>query len=203
MNQYSLLVFVHVLGAVALFAAAGIEAVALGRLQRADTSAGVRTWLELLQTSGRLGPTGMLALVATGIWMGVTVWGHQWWMFDAFAATIAMGALGGGVTGRRVRRLARALAVGAGPEQSENVRSLLSARSLVLSFRLRVALGVGIVALMTLKPAPLPSAIILAAAVAAGLAAGLLPGAAAARPPGASARDRGEGPLPVADRSGP
>ena len=182
MNFHSLLVFVHVLGAMGLFAAAGIEAVALGRLRRAETSAGVRVWLELLQASGRLGPAAMLAVFASGIWMGVTVWGHQWWMFDAFLATLAMGALGGGVTSRHVRKLSRALSVGAGPEQSEMFRSLLSAKALVVSLRLRIALGIGIVGLMTLKPPPALSALILAASVAAGLGASLFPRAASAAP---------------------
>lgn len=183
MSSYSLLVFVHVLGAVGLFAAAGIEAVSLGRLRSARTSAGARTWLELVQTSGRLAPAAMLAVLVTGIWMGVTVWGHPWWMLDALLATLAAGALGGAVTGRRMRQLGQALAVGAGPEKSETFRSLLSGRALVVSLRLRLALVIGIVALMTMKPPPLHSAVILAASFAAGLAAGLLPGPALARAP--------------------
>jgi hypothetical protein len=72
-------------------------------------------------------------------------------------------------------------AVGAGPERSETFRSLLSERALVVSLRLRIALGIGIVGLMTMKPDAVVSGVVLAASAAAGLAAGLVPRTARGR----------------------
>jgi hypothetical protein len=53
MDFYSVLVFLHVLGGVGLFAGLGIEVVALRRLQGAVTLDQARTWLGVLRERGK------------------------------------------------------------------------------------------------------------------------------------------------------
>src|SRR6266446_5916689 len=83
MSLYQFLIFIHVLGGVALFVAIGIEAVALGRLRRAETPADARVWLGLFRMPGRLGPTAMLTALASGAWMMKVSWGYQPWIAGA------------------------------------------------------------------------------------------------------------------------
>jgi len=171
MSLYQFLIFIHVLGAVALFVAIGIEAVALGRLRRAETPAAARVWLGLFRMPGRLGPTAMLTALASGAWMMKVSWGYQPWIAGALAAIVGMAVIGGVVSRRRMRRLRVALAAESRPELSEALRS---SPALVMSLRLRIALGVGILALMTMKPSDHASAIlVLAAAVLAALVASI------------------------------
>ncbi len=172
---HSFLVFVHVLGGMVLFAAIGIEAAALGALRRAGTPAEALGWLGVLRLPARLGGPAMLATLASGIWMMATAWGHQPWIVAAFVALVAMGAAGGAVTGGRTRRLGEALATETGEELSGPFRSLLAARALPASLRIRIALGVGIVGLMTVKPGAAGSWLMLGAAAVGGVIAAVAP----------------------------
>jgi hypothetical protein len=181
MGMQAFLVVVHVLAAMGLFAAIGIEAVALGRLRRAERVAEVRPWLGLYETSFRLGGVSMLVILVSGIWVAATVWGHQAWLAAAFIGAVAMGAMAGAVTSRRVRRLRRAIAGEAGPEVSGALRVLLAARPLAFSLRFRVALVVGVVGLMTSKPDALGSTVLLGAAAVVGIVAGMFPASGGAR----------------------
>ncbi|HSD19688.1 MAG TPA: hypothetical protein VLC54_06615 [Anaeromyxobacter sp.] len=172
MSLYPFLVFLHVIAAMGLFAAIAIEAVALGRLRQADAPASVREGMGLLARNERLGGIAMLTLIASGAWMMATTWGHQWWIVSAFIGIIGMGVAGGAVSSRRIRRLRAALAAERGPGLSQAFTSLQSSTALVASLRVRIALGVGIVALMTLKPSGAgTSLLILAAFAVAGLVA--------------------------------
>jgi len=178
MSLYPLLVFLHVLSAMGLFAAIAIEAVALERLRRADAPTGVREGMELLARNERLGGIAMLTLIASGAWMMATTWGHQWWIASAFIGIVGMGVAGGAVSSRRIRRLRAALAAERGPGLSQAFGSLRSSAALVGSSRVRIALGVGIVALMTLKPTGAgTSLLILGASAVAGMVATLPLGA--------------------------
>jgi hypothetical protein len=89
-----------------------------------------------------------------------------------------MGAIGGLVSVRGLRRLRAALEVETGPTLTDAFRSARARTSLVPSVVLRAALGIGIVALMSFKPGALGSSLVLAAAAVVGLFAGQVPFAA-------------------------
>jgi hypothetical protein len=124
MSVYPFLVFLHVLGAMGLFAAIAIEAVALGRVRQADAPAGVREGMAVLAQNERLGGIAMLTLIASGAWMMATTWGHQWWIASAFIGIIGMGVAGGAVSSRRIRRLRAALAAPRGTRALAGVHVL-------------------------------------------------------------------------------
>jgi hypothetical protein len=166
MNSYSLVTFVHVLGATGLFVAMAIEAVSLGRLPKTTTSEEGREWLRSLALAGRLGPIAMLTAVASGVWMAAVAWSPEPWMPSALGAVIAMAVIGGIVTNRRVRQLRAAAA--AGGSRADLARRI-SMSALAASLRVRFALGVGVLALMTLKPGLAGSLLLMAAAAVGGL----------------------------------
>ncbi|HEU4366529.1 MAG TPA: hypothetical protein VFT13_13820 [Candidatus Krumholzibacteria bacterium] len=171
MNLYPFLIFLHVVGGVGIFMALGIEVVALGRLRRAETSADARAWMGLMKVSARMGPVSMLTNLATGVWMMVRWWGPQPWLHAAMIAVVAIALIGGIVTRRGMRRLRGALAAESGPDLSGAFGGLRSHHALAASLRVRAALAVGILALMTMKPGIAGSFLALAAAIVAGLLA--------------------------------
>ena len=152
MSLYQFLIFIHVLGAVALFVAIAIEAVSLGRLRRAVSPGDARGLLVLFKLPVRLGGAAMAATVASGAWMMAMSWGYQHWIAGALVAVFAMGVLAGVVSRRLMRRLRAALAGRAAPQLSSAMETLGSSTALVTSLRVRIALGIGILALMTMKP---------------------------------------------------
>jgi hypothetical protein len=122
MDPYSVLIFAHVLGAVALFAALGIEVVAFQRLRRARTADQARTWMGPLREAGRLGPAAMVTILIAGVWMMALRWGPEPWILTALVGLV-MAVLGAALTRRAMGRLRASLADEVDPSQRTSVRS--------------------------------------------------------------------------------
>jgi hypothetical protein len=174
MDLYSVLLFVHMLSAMGLFGVFAVEAVAFVSLRRAGTLDEGRMWMGLLRRTGRLGPIAMVPLLVAGIWMMALRWDAEPWIVAALVGVAAMAVLAGATTRRAMRRFAQELPARAelGPEA---IAALVAAGPLALSLRLRVALAIGILALMTMKPGALGSFATMALASALGAAVGLRP----------------------------
>lgn len=159
----------HVLGAVGVYVSLGVEIVAMKRLRLTPYPAAARTWLDVLRSNARLAPVSMVVMLGAGIWMMVVRWGHQPWIVLGFAGLIGMALLGGIVTRRGTKRVNEALRVESAQQVSAGFRTLTSSRGLTLSLHLRTALGVGILALMTMKPGYAGSLVIMVVALLPGL----------------------------------
>jgi hypothetical protein len=100
------LLFIHVASAMGVFAALGVEALALAHLRRAAGGGMARLALADLGSARRLGGPAMLLLIVSGFWLATAYW--HWrgaWMRLGLLGLVAIGAVGGLMTGRAVRRL--------------------------------------------------------------------------------------------------
>src|SRR5689334_23457697 len=163
----SILLFLHVAGAMGVFVALGMEALALGQLRRASNVGAIRAALGALGAGQRLmGPSGLL-LVLSGIYLATAYWHWQGaWMGLGFLGMLAIGALGGIMTSRNVGRLRKDL-----DGSRASVSSVTVTPALWTSFAIRAALLVGVLFLMTVKPGPLGSLAAIGTAVVIGLVA--------------------------------
>jgi hypothetical protein len=151
MSAYSIAVFLHIVGALGIFAAIGLEWAGLTNLRRATDTIQVREWMRLLAAPRSVGgPSGLLVLV-TGIYMSATRWGPQGWTLVALGGMVVIAALGGAVGGRRAAAIARALPAEGGPV-SATLRQQLDDPALTVSLWTRIALLFGIVFLMSIRP---------------------------------------------------
>jgi hypothetical protein len=172
MTPYTIALFLHITGALGLFAAIGVEWTSLPRLRRTASLEQARLWLGVLGSLGPIGGPSALVLLVTGIYMMVTVWRGAAWPGIGLIAMVLIAVLGGVLTGRRVGSIARALPTQAGPlppALAERLRDPV----LVLSARLRAALALGVVFIMCTKPGMAGSLTAMGAALVIGLAAGL------------------------------
>jgi hypothetical protein len=173
MDLYSVLIFAHVLGAVALFAALGIEVVAFRRLRGARIADQARTWMGPLREAGRLGPVAMVTILIAGMWMMALRWGPEPWILAALVGLVVMAVLGAALTRRAMGRLSSSLA--AEPDHlPTNFRALMEG-PLRISLWLRLSIAVWILGLMTVKPEVLGSVGIIGAAAFLGIAAAIRP----------------------------
>ena len=157
-----LILFVHITAAMGVFAAMGIEGVALLQLRRASSLAQLQAAVNGLRLMQRVMALSALTLVLSGLYLAGSAWGWSVpWINLGFASLVAAAVLGGATTGRTIGR------VQAGA--SDQLRAPL----LGISYRTRIAMLIGIVYLMTVKPALGESLIVMAAATAVGLAFGL------------------------------
>lgn len=157
MNSYSLLIFIHVLGAIGMFAAWSIEFVTLLRLRQAGTLDEARICIRWLKQQRSMEPVAMLVVIATGIWMGIVRWNHQPWMVTALFAMVVIAVVGVVTAWRSLPRLKAKL-----PTKLEQLPTnfVAIANPLAISLQLRVAIGIGILGLMTAKP-DMPNSLII------------------------------------------
>jgi hypothetical protein len=170
--MYSISVFLHIVGALGLFAALALEWAAVHNLRGATTTEQVREWVKLLSMLRLVGGPSAVTLLATGIYMSAARWGEQGWIAAGFGGLVVIAVLGGTLTGRRVRGIASALGGEDGP-MSAALRRRLHDPVLALSAWLRTALGLGIVFVMSTKPGSAGALGAMVVAVALGIAAGL------------------------------
>jgi hypothetical protein len=170
MSLYSIALFLHVTGAVLLFAAITVEGIALRLLRRAQTAEEARSAAQLLQLNRLVGPVSAVGVLIPGLYMTATTWGWVAWILVALAAW-ALIAVFGAINGMRIVALARSLATESGAI-GPKVRARIGDTALVVSYFARVGLALGVVFLMTVKPGIAESVMAIVVAAAAGVAAG-------------------------------
>ena len=154
MSIYGIVLFLHIVGALGLFAGMGLEQVSLARLRDAESPTQARDWLGVLSNLRRTdGPSGFLIL-ATGFYMMATRWGRGTWMAIGVVGMVLMAAIAIAVTSRRARALKEALAKADAVVWSA-VRARLADPLMRMAATLRLAIGLGIVFNMAVKPATL------------------------------------------------
>jgi hypothetical protein len=150
--MYSISLFLHIVGALGIFAALAFEQAGLFNLRRASTNVQAREWLSLLRTLQRIQGPSALVLVATGLYMMTTRWSHEAWAGLGLVGMVLMAIIGAAVTGRRMRMIGPAVPANDGPLPAA-LRDRLDDPALRMSASVRAALALGIVFNMSVKPA--------------------------------------------------
>ena len=140
----------HVLSAFGIFVFMGVELAAEWLLRRAVSPADVRRAFGIVRGNGRFGALALFGVLIPGLYLAYR-WGFPWWTRIALLNFIAAGALGGSVTGRRVRALLGKIGDGTAP-LTEAQAALVYDPALGWSLCLRIALVCGIALLMLTKP---------------------------------------------------
>lgn len=173
MTFYTLALFVHILGALTLFGALGLEWAALRNLRRVETAEQAGEWLKVFALFPRIYPFAWLAIIVAGLYMTAAVWRGAGWIIVALISVVVLAAAGGALTNRRMA----ALAQGVGRERgalSTGLRATLQDPYLLAVFQVRLAFTLGIVFLMVTKPDLVVSLLDMGVATALGLLSTLL-----------------------------
>jgi hypothetical protein len=150
MAFYRIYVYLHILGALSLFAALASEAAGLRQLARATNLERARDALATFQSNRVLGPISALLLLIPGIYLTETVWSsHPAWVASGFVVLVLVFGLGGGVTGRRITRLGRGFAEPGADTTSAIERVMPALRA---SYFGRLGLLLGVTFAMVVKP---------------------------------------------------
>jgi hypothetical protein len=175
MPIYTLMLFVHVIGAIGTFMGVGVWLFAALALRRAQTVGQVRALTGLIQPSGVLAIVSILLLGGAGFYMAITALGERaTWIIVATISFVLLAPFGVFVIDPRLRAVAKAAAaVPDGP-----MPDALAARardSLVgIGLSLYICVLLGIVFLMTNKPSTGVSIIAMVVATLLGLISGVL-----------------------------
>ena len=170
---YKIALFLHVCGALGLFAAVGIEVVGTLGFRRAQTVDQVRTYARVVKVSEPMFPVVSVLLLAAGIYMTIMEWSFRTpFVVVGLITLIAMAVLGSTVQGKHwqaVEKAAHDLPDGPVPP---SLRRLIDGPRAWASMGGSVAVALGVVALMTIKPGWVASIATVAIAYAVGGVAG-------------------------------
>ena len=173
MTLYSIALFFHVVGALGFFIALGLEWFTLMQLQRTTTVEQVVDWFSVTNRLRGLAGISMLIILIAGGYMTFAAWGGADWIEVAFGAMLLQGAVAGILTTPRMRALQKATADAHGPLSSEQA-SLLHHPLLSVSLWSRIGLALGIIFLMTVKPALVASLVVIVVGTVVGSALALV-----------------------------
>ena len=171
-NLYSIALFLHVVGALGVFVMLALEWVNLQRLQQVTTAEQVREWFTSSAGSRLVGGISFLLILTPGFYMTATAWGGVGWITVTLGAIVLMGLLGGVLTGPRMAAIKRGMETESG-SISADLQRLLHHPLLWVSMQTRVAIALGIVFLMCVKPALVGSLLTVGVAIVLGLAASI------------------------------
>jgi hypothetical protein len=172
MNIYSIALFLHIVGALGLFVALGLEWTGLRQIRSAISLEQVRPWMGILKNDRKVGFASMLTAVITGIYMMVTVWGVRAWISVTLASLVLLIGLSIVLTGPRMVAVGRSLATEKGL-LSQTFRSLANHPLLWVSIQTRMAIALGIVFLKVAKPDLAGSLLTIGIAIILGIASAL------------------------------
>jgi hypothetical protein len=148
---FSVVLFLHLLGAVALFIGYGIEWTASSLFRNASSAEQVRSWLRVFKVSPPLTGVGLgVVLLSGGYLASLSGAMKQGWIPATLIAIFFALALGFGLILPRMKRIRAALPSGNDP-LSAQLRERLSDPVLLTAIRVRVLLVTGILFLMAAK----------------------------------------------------
>lgn len=177
MPYYNIALFVHILGALGYFIALGVGYGAVVGVRRARSVQALRFWAGAAGGTLRgLFPLSGLALLVAGIYMVAVQWRESaGWAAVGLVALLVIGPIYPLLVVRRLGRLAgQSAELPAEAPLSAELAQAARSPLLWLSANGVMALAIGVVYLMTIKPDILTSAIALGVALVVGLVVGLL-----------------------------
>jgi hypothetical protein len=154
---FSVILFLHLLGAVALFIGYGIEWTASSLFRNASSAEQVRSWLRVFKVSPPLTGVGLgVVLLSGGYLASLSGAMKQGWIPATLIAIFFALGLGFGLILPRMKRIRAALPPGNDPVSAQ-LRERVSDVVLLTAIRVRVLLVTGIVFLMAAKISFVPS----------------------------------------------
>jgi len=160
---YKVALFLHVAGASLLFAALAIEWLCIVNIRKAHTAERIKESVLNYSKAGTLGGIAAILILLPGIYMMVTVWNDARWGIGGFLGLIIIGQIGNFVIGRKMKKVKTILKTG--NEELQALATLLQNRSLWFVAKVRIAIFLGVIFLMTVKPGLEGSIITLAVSI--------------------------------------
>lgn len=174
MSIYTIVLFLHVSGAIGYFTGAGISLFGLVGLRRAQRVEQVRSLTNLVGMTGPLFAISILFILVAGLYMALTAWSLQTgWIAVALISLVLMAPLGTAIIEPRRRAISRLAKEAPDGPLPEKLRQRIHDPILGTALQTLATLLFGIVFLMTTKPSLPGSLIVMAVALALGLASGL------------------------------
>ena len=151
MQFYYVIMFVHISSALALFMGWAIEWVGITRLQYAVTKEQIDEWSKFLSSQKYIFISAGIILLITGMYMASTKLGWTPWIIVSLLLWLFVIFYGSLVTGKKIAKLGKLL-------HSDSVTTMAELQEQLNKLRLmnflqsELAVGLGTIFIMTVKP---------------------------------------------------
>ncbi len=154
MNLYSVVLFLHVCGAIGIFIGVGLQLFSLMALRRARRVEQVQAIIWLITLSDRVSTGSAVLTIAAGLYMALTVWGLQtgWIAVTLASLAVLLGPLLAGIIEPRMRVIVAMSQAAADGPLPATLRAHIYDPVLGTALQTVTAVILGIVFLMTNKP---------------------------------------------------
>jgi hypothetical protein len=171
MSIYTITLFIHVVSDIGLMAGIGIWLVALAGLRRAESVEQVRAIVGMIFLSDTFYRISGALLLGSGVYMTLTVWGFDTaWIDVALATLFVVVPVGPLVAEPRMKAIAKAAGEAPNGPISPALRAQIHNPVLATSLYVMATAVLGIVFLMTTKPALIIAIVAVVTAIALGAA---------------------------------
>jgi len=172
MNTFSIALFLHIVSALGVSVALGLEWLGLSQIKKDSAPEEIRALLGVVNRTNRFGFISMTGTVITGIYMILAALGWIPWILVVIGALILVIVFTRVLTAPRMAAIGRALATEKGPV-SQAFHTLVNDPILWVSIQTRVAIILGIIFLKIAKPDLPGSLLTIGIAIALGIASTL------------------------------
>jgi MFS family permease len=168
MSNYSIALFLHIVGALGFFVVQGVEWSGLSQIRSIILPEEARAILELIKRTNRLGFISILTTVTTGIYMMLTVWRFVPWILVVLGSLILEIVIFVVLSGPRMAAIEQVLDTEE-RSVSKTFHTLVNHPILWISIHTRTAILLGIVFLKIAKPDLVGSLLTISIAIVLGL----------------------------------
>jgi len=172
MSIFSIALFLHIVGALGVSVALGLEWIGLSQIRRAAVPDEIRAILRVVKSTTRFGFASMFSTVITGFYMVLAALGWIPWILVVIGALVLVIVLTRILTAPRMASIGRALA-SEKESVSQTFHKLVTDPMLWISIQTRVAIVLGIIFLKIAKPDLSGSLLTVAAAIVLGITSAL------------------------------
>ena len=148
---YTISLYLHIVGALILFSAVGIELMCLTNLRKAGTRDSIILWLNNFSILRKFFTTAFFFLLISGIYMMIDIWQTAAFAYIGIIGLLALSISGGAVSGKRIEAIGKSAAKGEAELPLSEL--ILKSRDKFLwnSFLIRLFTALGLVFIMTFK----------------------------------------------------
>jgi hypothetical protein len=172
MSNFAIALFLHIVGALGVSVALGLEWIGLSQIRRATVTDEIRAILKVVKSTTKMGFLSMVATVITGLYMVLAALGWVPWILIVLGALVLAMVLARVLTAPRMVAIGRALAMEKGPV-SQTFHNLVNDPILWISIQTRLTIVLGIVFLKIAKPDLGGSLLTIGVAIVLGIASAL------------------------------
>jgi hypothetical protein len=151
MQFYYVILFLHISSALALFMGMAIAWVGIVRLQLADNKIQINEWIKVLSSLKSIFISSGILLLLTGAYMASTKWGWTPWIIVSFLLWLYIVLHSSIVLGKRIRTL-RTYLDSNSEKSSKELHEYINKAKLINHLQSELAVGLGTVFIMTVKP---------------------------------------------------